>query len=131
LGHKAIREALKPYGVQVATGEACQNRVVWKQLFQAGAIDVAQVIPDFIHFIVPSCWNLCFGCMTQIDSCRVGGVNEVLAIILMAAKFKVPVCPHAGGVGLCGYVQHLVLFYCSLFSLVGNRWLSSDIDHFI
>ena len=63
----------------------CQNRVMFKQLLQAGAI------------------GFC-----QIDSCRLGGVNEVLAVLLMAAKFGVPVCPHAGGVGLCEYVQHLV-----------------------
>lgn len=84
LGHAAIRKALKPYNVQVATGEACQNRVMFKQMFQAEAFDVC-----------------------QIDSCRLGGPNEVLAVLLMAAKFKVPVCPHAGGVGLCEYVQHL------------------------
>lgn len=85
LGHATIRDAVKP--VRIATGEHCQNRVIFKQLFQAGAIDVC-----------------------QIDSCRVAGVNEVLAILLMAAKFKVPVCPHAGGVGLCEYVQHLSAF---------------------
>jgi L-fuconate dehydratase len=85
LGHARIRAAVKP--TRIATGEHCQNRVIFKQLFQAGAIDVC-----------------------QIDSCRVAGVNEVLAILLMAAKFKVPVCPHAGGVGLCEYVQHLSAF---------------------
>jgi L-fuconate dehydratase len=62
----------------------CQNRVIFKQMMQAGAIQIC-----------------------QIDSCRLGGVNEVLAVLLMAAKFEVPVCPHAGGVGLCEYVQHL------------------------
>jgi L-fuconate dehydratase len=71
----------------VATGEHVQNRIIFKQLLQANAI------------------SFC-----QIDACRVGGVNEVLAIILMAAKFGVPVCPHAGGVGLCEYVQHLSIF---------------------
>ena len=85
LGHAAIRKAIAP--IRVATGEHVQNRVIFKQLFQAEAIDVC-----------------------QIDACRVGGVNEVLAIILMAAKFGVPVCPHAGGVGLCEYVQHLAVF---------------------
>jgi L-fuconate dehydratase len=85
LGHAAIARAVAPIGV--ATGEHCQNRVVFKQLMQANAI------------------RFC-----QIDSCRLGGVNEVLAVILMAAKFGVPVCPHAGGVGLCEYVQHLSLF---------------------
>jgi L-fuconate dehydratase len=85
LGHAAIARAVAPIGV--ATGEHCQNRVMFKQLLQAEAI------------------RFC-----QIDSCRLGGVNEVLAVLLMAAKFGVPVCPHAGGVGLCEYVQHLSLF---------------------
>ena len=85
LGHAAIRKAIAP--IRVATGEHCQNRVLFKQFFQANAIDVC-----------------------QIDSCRLGGVNEILAVLLMAAKFGVPVCPHAGGVGLCEYVQHLSIF---------------------
>jgi L-fuconate dehydratase len=85
LGHAAIAKAIAP--LKVATGEACQNRVIFKQLLQANAISFCQV-----------------------DSCRVGGVNEVLSIILMAHKFGVPVCPHAGGVGLCEYVQHLSMF---------------------
>jgi len=85
LGHAAIARAVAPIGV--ATGEHCHNRVMFKQLLQAEAI------------------RFC-----QIDSCRLGGVNEVLAVLLMAAKFGVPVCPHAGGVGLCEYVQHLSLF---------------------
>ncbi|HLA78921.1 MAG TPA: enolase C-terminal domain-like protein [Vicinamibacteria bacterium] len=85
LGHAAIARALRPLGV--ATGETCQNRVIFKQLLQA----------DAIRFL-------------QVDSCRMGGVNEVLAVLLMAAKFGVAVCPHAGGVGLCEYVQHLSLF---------------------
>jgi L-fuconate dehydratase len=86
LGHAAIARAVKP-SIKVATGEACQNRVIFKQLLQANAIGICQV-----------------------DSCRVGGVNEVLSIILMAARFGVPLCPHAGGVGLCEYVQHLSIF---------------------
>ncbi|MEY2845314.1 MAG: hypothetical protein RL076_860 [Chloroflexota bacterium] len=85
LGHAAIARGVAPIGV--ATGEHVQNRIIFKQLLQANAI------------------SFC-----QIDACRVGGVNEVLAIILMAAKFGVPVCPHAGGVGLCEYVQHLSIF---------------------
>jgi L-fuconate dehydratase len=85
LGHAAIARAIAP--IQVATGEHCQNRVIFKQLLQANAIDFC-----------------------QIDSCRLGGVNENLAVMLMAAKFGVPVCPHAGGVGLCEYVQHLSMF---------------------
>jgi L-fuconate dehydratase len=85
LGHAAIARAVAPIGV--ATGEQCHNRVMFKQLMQAKAIQFC-----------------------QIDSCRLGGVNEVLAVLLLAAKFGVPVCPHAGGVGLCEYVQHLALF---------------------
>jgi L-fuconate dehydratase len=85
LGHARIRAAVAP--VRIATGEHCQNRILFKQLLQAGAIDVC-----------------------QLDSCRVAGVNENLAIMLMASKFDVPVCPHAGGVGLCEYVQHLSAF---------------------
>jgi L-fuconate dehydratase len=85
LGHAAIRKGVHPIGV--ATGEHAQNRIIFKQLLQAQAIDFC-----------------------QIDSCRLGGVNENLAVILMAAKFGVPVCPHAGGVGLCELVQHLSMF---------------------
>ncbi|HVF10643.1 MAG TPA: L-fuconate dehydratase [Abditibacteriaceae bacterium] len=104
LGHAAIARALAPIGV--ATGEHCQNRVIFKQLMQAGAI------------------RFC-----QIDSCRLGGVNEVLAVLLMAAKFGVPVCPHAGGVGLCEYVQHLALFdYLCVGASLDNRVLEY-VDH--
>jgi len=85
LGHAVIARALAP--IRVATGEHVHNRVMFKQLLQADAI------------------GFC-----QIDSCRLGGVNEVIAVLLLAAKFDVPVCPHAGGVGLCEYVQHLSLF---------------------
>ncbi|HUL79506.1 MAG TPA: enolase C-terminal domain-like protein [Vicinamibacteria bacterium] len=85
LGHAAIARAIAP--IKVATGEMAQNRVVFKQLLLAGALGYCQV-----------------------DACRVGGVNEVLAILLLAAKFGVPVCPHAGGVGLCEYVQHLAIY---------------------
>ncbi|MBB6465831.1 L-fuconate dehydratase [Aminobacter lissarensis] len=81
-GHRKIREGVAP--VQVATGEMCQNRIMFKQFIMRGAIDVV-----------------------QIDSCRLGGVNEILAVLLMAAKYDLLVCPHAGGVGLCEYVQHL------------------------
>jgi len=84
LGHAAIRRAVAP--ARIATGEHCQNRVLFKQFLQAGAIDVC-----------------------QIDACRLGGVNEVLAVLLLAAEFGVPVCPHAGGVGLCEQVQHLAM----------------------
>ncbi|MIL09690.1 fuconate dehydratase, partial [Salmonella enterica subsp. enterica] len=81
-GHRKIREASKP--IKVATGEMCQNRIMFKQFIAEGAIDVV-----------------------QIDSCRMGGLNEVLAVLLIAAKYDMPVWPHAGGVGLCEYVQHL------------------------
>ncbi|HEV2682559.1 MAG TPA: enolase C-terminal domain-like protein, partial [Rhodanobacter sp.] len=83
-GHRKIREAVAP--VQVATGEMCQNRVMWKQFITRGAVDVV-----------------------QIDACRLGGVNEILAVLLLAAKYGLKVCPHAGGVGLCEYVQHLAM----------------------
>ena len=85
LGHARIRREVPE--VRIATGEHCHNRVMFKQFLQAQAIDVL-----------------------QLDSCRVAGVNENLAIILLAAKFKIPICPHAGGVGLCEYVQHLSAF---------------------
>jgi len=84
LGHKAIREAVAP--VKVATGEMCQNRIMFKQFIKDGAIDIV-----------------------QIDACRMGGLNEVLAVMLMAAKYDLPVWPHAGGVGLCEYVQHMAM----------------------
>ncbi len=85
LGHARVRQAVAP--IRVATGEHCHNRVMFKQFLQADAIDVV-----------------------QIDACRLGGVNEVLAVLLLAAQFGKPVCPHAGGVGLCEYVQHLSFF---------------------
>ena len=85
LGHARIREAVRP--IRVATGEHCQNRVMFKQFLQAGGLDVL-----------------------QLDACRLGGVNEALAVLLLAAAFETPVCPHAGGVGLCEYVQHLSFF---------------------
>ena len=106
LGHKAIRTALKPHGIGVATGEMCQNRVLFKQFLQAEAID-----------------------FVQIDSTRLGGVNEVLAVLLLAAKFGKPVCPHAGGVGLCEYVQHLALIdYVCVSGSLENRVLEY-VDH--
>ncbi|HLQ15816.1 MAG TPA: L-fuconate dehydratase [Candidatus Eisenbacteria bacterium] len=104
LGHKRIREAIKPIGV--ATGEHVHNRVMFKQLLQAGAIDFCQV-----------------------DSCRLGGVNEVLAVLLLAARFGVPVCPHAGGVGLCEYVQHLAIFDYIAVSGSLDRRTCEFVDH--
>jgi len=81
LGHKAIADAIRP--IRVATGEMCHNRIMFKQFMQSGALQVC-----------------------QLDCCRLGGVNEVLAVMLLAARFGIPVCPHTGGVGLCEYVQH-------------------------
>jgi L-fuconate dehydratase len=104
LGHARVARAVAPIGV--ATGEHCQNRVVFKQLMQADAI------------------SFC-----QIDACRLGGVNEVIAVLLLAAKFGVPVCPHAGGVGLCEYVQHLSIFdYVCVSASLENRILEY-VDH--
>jgi len=106
LGHAAIAKALAPLGIGVATGEHCQNRVIFKQLLQARAISYC-----------------------QIDSCRLGGVNEVVAVLLLAAKFGIPVCPHAGGVGLCEYVQHESIFdyICVSGSLTGR--ITEFVDH--
>jgi L-fuconate dehydratase len=104
LGHAAIAKAIAP--IRVATGEHCQNRVIFKQLLQAEAIGFCQV-----------------------DACRLGGVNEVLAVLLLAAKFGVPVCPHAGGVGLCEYVQHISLFdYICVSGTLTDRVLEY-VDH--
>jgi L-fuconate dehydratase len=104
LGHARIRREAAP--TRIATGEHCHNSVMFKQLFQAGAIDVC-----------------------QIDSCRVASINENLAIMLMAAKFGVPVCPHAGGVGLCEYVQHLSIFdYLGISGTLDDRVIEY-VDH--
>jgi L-fuconate dehydratase len=104
LGHAAIARAVAPVGV--ATGEHCHNRIMFKQFLQAGAMQFC-----------------------QIDSCRLGGVNEVLAVLLLAAKFGVPVCPHAGGVGLCEYVQHLSIFdYIAVSGSLEGRRLEF-VDH--
>jgi L-fuconate dehydratase len=104
LGHAAIRQAIAP--IRVATGEHAANAVVFKQLLQAGAVDVV-----------------------QIDACRVGGVNENVAIMLLAAKFGVPVCPHAGGVGLCEMVQHLAMFDYLAISGSTNGRMIEYVDH--
>lgn len=103
-GHRKIREGIG--AVKVATGEMCQNRVLFKQFIMRGAIDVV-----------------------QIDSCRLGGVNEILAVMLMAAKYKLPVCPHAGGVGLCEYVQHLSMIdYVCIAGTTEGR-VTEYVDH--
>jgi L-fuconate dehydratase len=104
LGHAAIRAAVAPIGV--ATGEHGMNRVLFKQLFQAGAIDFC-----------------------QLDAARLGSVNEILAVYLLAARFGVPVCPHAGGVGLCELVQHLSIFdYVAVSASLENR-VTEYVDH--
>jgi L-fuconate dehydratase len=104
LGHARIRKEVPE--VRIATGEHCHNRVMFKQFLQAGGLDVL-----------------------QLDSCRVGGVNENLAILLLAKKFNTPVCPHAGGVGLCEYVQHLSMFdYLSVSTTMENRVIEF-VDH--
>ncbi|MFD4643885.1 enolase C-terminal domain-like protein [Lentzea sp. NPDC058436] len=110
LAHRAISDALTP--IRIATGEHVQNRVVFKQLLQSGAIDVL-----------------------QLDACRVAGVNENIAILLLAKKFGVPVCPHAGGVGLCELVRHLSFFdYVSISGEIGERvieWVDHLHEHFL
>jgi L-fuconate dehydratase len=104
LGHAAVRRAIAP--IKVATGEHAANAVIFKQLLQAGAVDVV-----------------------QIDACRVGGVNENIAIMLLAAKYRVPVCPHAGGVGLCEMVQHLAMFdYLAISGTTEGRMVEY-VDH--
>jgi L-fuconate dehydratase len=104
LGHAAIAKAIAP--IRVATGEHCHNRVMFKQLLQAQALGICQV-----------------------DACRLGGVNEVLAVVLLAAHHGVPVCPHAGGVGLCELTQHISLFdyVCAGASLEGR--MLEYVDH--
>ena len=110
LGHATIRKAIAPMGV--ATGEHAPNRVIFKQLFQAEAIDYCQV-----------------------DACRLGGLNEVLSVLLMAAGRNIPVCPHAGGIGLCEYVQHISMidFVCVSGSLVDRttEYAGHLHEHFI
>lgn len=104
VGHREIRDAIMP--VKVATGEMCQNRIIFKQFMQLDALDVV-----------------------QIDASRVGGLSENLAIMLMAAKFGKPVCPHAGGVGLCEYVQHLSMIdYLSISGTDEGR-VAEYVDH--
>ncbi|KKC33344.1 L-fuconate dehydratase [Devosia psychrophila] len=103
-GHRAIRKAIAP--VKVATGEMCQNRILFKQFIKDGAIDIV-----------------------QIDACRIGGLNEVLSVLLMAAKFGLPVWPHAGGVGLCEYVQHLSMIDYLVVSGTKEGRVIEYVDH--
>ena len=104
IGHKKIREAIYP--IKVATGEAVQNRIIFKQLISENAIDIVQV-----------------------DACRMGGLNEVLAVQLMAAKNNLPVWPHAGGVGLCEYSQHLAMIDYLCISGRKNEQVIEYVDH--
>jgi L-fuconate dehydratase len=92
--------------VKVATGEMCQNRILFKQFITRGAIDIV-----------------------QIDACRLGGLNEVLAVLVMAAKFGLPVWPHAGGVGLCEYVQHLAMIDYLCVSGTKEERVIEYVDH--
>lgn len=94
LGHGKVARAVRP--IRVATGEQCHSRVMFKQLLASDAVDVVQP-----------------------DACRLGGLNEVLAVLLLAAKFGKPVCPHAGGVGLCEYAQHISMID---YVVVSGRW---------
>lgn len=104
LGHAAVREAVRPVGV--ATGEHCHNRVMFKQMMQAGAIDFC-----------------------QIDTGRLASVNEIVAVLLLAAKFEIPICPHAGGVGLCEMVQHIsILDYVAISAQLDGR-VAEYVDH--
>jgi L-fuconate dehydratase len=104
LGLAAIRTAVAP--IKIAVGEHVANRVIFKQLLQAGAAD-----------------------FLTIDACRVAGVNENVAILLLAAKFGVPVCPHAGGVGLCELVQHLAMFDFAAVSATSKDRVLEYVDH--
>jgi L-fuconate dehydratase len=110
LGHARIARGVAP--VKVATGEQCQNRVIFKQLMQSGGV----------HYV-------------QVDACRMGGLNEVLVVMLMARRFGLPVCPHAGGVGLCEYVNHLSFFdYACLSGTTDDRvceYVSHLDEHFV
>ncbi|XP_043921170.1 mitochondrial enolase superfamily member 1 [Protopterus annectens] len=106
LGHATIAKALASSGIGVATGEQCQNKVMFKQFLQASALQ-----------------------FVQIDGCRLASINENLSVLLMAQKFQVPVCPHAGGVGLCEVVQHLIIFdYIAISGSLENR-MCEYVDH--
>ena len=103
-GHQKIRNAIGD--IQVATGEHCQNRILFKQFIANDAIDIV-----------------------QIDACRLAGLNEILTVYMMAAKFGKPECPHAGGVGLCEYVQHMsIIDYLMISGEIGERVIEY-VDH--
>lgn len=104
LGHAEIAKAVAP--IRIATGEVCHNRIMFRQFMESGGMQVC-----------------------QLDSCRIGGVNEVLAVMLLAQRFGIPVCPHAGGVGLCEYVQHLAMIdYICVSGTLENR-IAEYSDH--
>ena len=103
-GHKKIKDAIQP--IKVATGEMCQNRIIFKQFIQDNALDIV-----------------------QIDSCRIGGLNEILSVLLLAYKYDKPVWPHAGGVGLCEYVQHIAMIDYLLISCEKNSKRIEYVDH--
>ena len=103
-GHKKIKNAIQP--IKVATGEMCQNRIIFKQFIQDNALDIV-----------------------QIDSCRIGGLNEILSVLLLAYKYDKPVWPHAGGVGLCEYVQHIAMIDYLLISCEKNSKRIEYVDH--
>ncbi|KAF7386689.1 hypothetical protein HZH66_011141 [Vespula vulgaris] len=111
LGHAKIADELKSIGIAVATGEMCANRVMFKQLLQSKAIQFC-----------------------QIDSARIGGINEILAVYFMAKKIGIPVCPHAGGIGLCEMVQHLQMWdFVSLSGTTTDRvieYVDQQHEHF-
>ena len=104
LGHAEIARAIQP--IRVATGEQCQNRVMFKQFLASGAMQIC-----------------------QLDACRVGGVNDNLAIMAMARRFGVPVCPHAGGVGLCELVAHLIMVDYIRFNPTMDGRVCEFVDH--
>ncbi len=110
LGHARIAREVAP--IRIATGEHCHNRTMFKQLMQVGGLAVC-----------------------QLDACRLGGVNEVLAVLLLAARFGIPVCPHAGGIGLSEYVQHLSLIdYISISGEKSDRvieYVDELHEHFV
>ena len=106
LGHAKIGKALRPLGIGIATGEYCHNRVMFKQFLEAGAMDYC-----------------------QIDCCRLGGVNENIAVMLLAEKFQIPVCPHTGGCGLCELSQHLSFFYYICINGKKDRQMLEYADH--
>ena len=104
LGHAKIARALAP--IPVATGEHCHNAVMFKQFMEAGGLSIC-----------------------QLDSCRLASINEIIGVLILAWKFKIPVCPHAGGVGLCEYVQHISMFDYTRVSCSTDGRVIEYVDH--